>query len=264
MHIAEAEMPINDTDKGWIRDHVSQAINGKLQWWKTWIPAATCIVVLATVAYWKGGYDQRLQHIEDGLKDVKEQLLAIRLVGASATDPQSPARVKRVIESAKKQSIRLKPQLARDVGEKFIESAPTSNSAWNIVTSLVNYQSETAPWAKDVMRVIAKRNYPWCQNGLPKDAGVRITEDRKKLSINGPIVYEYCVVQLDDPAMVAFGATAPGGVVLENCLIRYSGGDVLMAGKYIRSVFEFVPSRPPSERGLMLARAILQSDEKVQ
>lgn len=201
----------------------------------------------------------------DHLKGIDEQIIALRvLISANQPSrPQNQAAAKQVIAEAKAQSIRVPADAVKQAGMRFIEAAGSDQKAWNVAVDFVNYASENTPWRDEVYKRIEAANYPSCLSRLPADSGVSVSDDRKTLTFHGPVVYEHCVMQIDDPAMASKVRALPGGLIFRRALIKYSGGEVLVPGQYEFCVFLFVPQKPPSPTGLLIAEGIVSSPQRV-
>jgi len=125
----------------------------------------------------------------------------------------------------------------------------------------VNYRSNTSPWFDQTSESLRLTNYRSCSSVLPKDDGVSISPDRKTLHLfTRPVVYEDCVMKLDDPKMASFLNGVPTVVIFQRCLVKYSGGKIAGPAKFENCIFQFEFSgHPPAPEGLLFAKEILSN-----
>jgi len=202
---------------------------------------------------------------DDRLTAIEVSILTLRTARAADNplNPKNQAEAKSILAVARKSAIPLPASAIQEAGERFIDVARENLKAWDVATEFVNYRSASTAWHDDVTKALRTKGYPWCFSKLPEDPGISMSSDRKTLTFHGPMVYESCVMQLDDPGSAFQLRAVPGGLIFKRCLIKYSGGEVVVPGQYDTCVFELSPRKLPSVGGTMLAKAILNSPDSV-
>lgn len=246
-------------------------LEGREVSWKeprVWLPL---VLAIAAIGIAWGTLRSDVSHIGDDVKDLKKLHFALveNLLKKISEQPKTGAPgqtraaiASAIIASARPTKVPIPRETLTAIGESFLEEAPKQIAAWDVVVELANYTSDVAPWRRMVLDEIGRRGYPWCFSNLPADSGVEVSKDRKTVYTDvRPSRYEYCVMRLDDPQQAKMATALPRGQIFRHCLAKYSGGDVLVPGRYEMSVFEIAPSRPPSAAGLLLASKILRSPE---
>jgi hypothetical protein len=95
-------------------------------------------------------------------------------------------------------------------------------------------------------------------------AGVGAVCEHLSMTLNGPLVYENFVMQLDDSNAARQMRSVPGGLVVRRCLVKYSGGRIIVPGDYDSVVFQITPKTPPTQSGLRFAREIISNPQSVK
>ena len=134
-------MPLNETDKAWIRQEIREAnatFGSKL---RTWIPALSVGALLIFALTQWNGYVEFKTRTDDRLIAIEKAIDAIQLK-LSAFDPASSASdVTELLNSAKQKNIQISADTVSSVGKKFVLASKTSPNAWEAIPSLLGYRS---------------------------------------------------------------------------------------------------------------------------
>jgi hypothetical protein len=209
-------------------------------------------------AEFRGRSDTRLGNLERDVLSIR-----LLLVAPNPRNAANQAQVKEVLNTAKTASIHLPTEVIERAGKSFLEAATDDPKAWDVALDFVNYRLGLTPWHNTVTVDLSENRYPWCFSRPPEDSGVSLSQDRTRATIYGPLIYQSCIMQIDDVAAAKF-RNVTFGVIFRHCLIKYSGGQNLVAATYEQCNFEFDVSRTPSTAGRSLAENVLASPDTVR
>jgi hypothetical protein len=228
-------MPLNETDKAWIRQEIQAAhkrhgwgrLTGFIKDWSGAGAAAGILIFLAT--QWSGyiefrtGTNIRLGNIEDSIKQIHRDLAPLQ-IGAQASLPadsfqSSLPQLKSALSIAKKERLPVSPKVVSELQSNFLSANQGSPDFWPTVSEFISYRSDsTVP--------PLKANLPNCTDGEPSRSNVAAVRPRSvDISVRA---YEDCLVTLDsvtDVAKINWLILHDGPfLTFKHCLIVYRGG----------------------------------------
>jgi hypothetical protein len=228
-------MPLNETDKAWIRQEIQAAHRrhgwGKLTGFiKDWSGAGAAAGILLFIATQWGGYIEfrtgtnlRLGNIEDSIKQIRRDLSPLQ-IGAVASLPSDSfqaalPQLKSALSIAKKEQVPVAPKIVSQLQSNFLSANQDSPDFWPTVSEFISYRSESAVPP-------LKANLPHCTDGEPSRS--EVTAVRPNSVDFSARVYQDCVVTLDSTADMAkinwlILHDAPF-LTFRHCLIVYRGG----------------------------------------
>lgn len=223
-------MPLNEIDKAWIRQEIQASHKrkgfGKLAGFiKDWSGTGGLIAILLfTLTQWTAYIEfrtdtkSRLTGIEKTLTQLALQNQAsLPLSSFEKTLPD----LKSVVESARKQNVKVSPNVLGGLQFNLINSDKNSPVYWPTVAQFIDYRSfDVSSWE-------ARANLPNCTKSLPKPMVISSVESPTKATISRA-VYEGCVFTLDsaeDNRMLNYELQNGYPLILfKHCLIVYRGG----------------------------------------
>jgi hypothetical protein len=234
-------MPLNETDKAWIRETIRLA-HGRHGWGKLtgfikdWSGAGAAVAILVLFfTQWTGYVEfrtktgDRLDNIEKTLnqitQDSTKQSLLTHAALPVADFKATLSDLRSTLAKAKQQNVKVSPKVIGDLQEKLIAStdAPTF---WPAAAEFIAYRSlATTSWS-------APKNLPICTDRPPTRTTLTVLSPTQ-IQVN-PGVYENCRFSLDSPqedeqlnrylTMPAEGKSLT--IMFKHCLIVYHGGQI--------------------------------------
>ena len=165
--IEDEEMAFSPENQGWVRDEIETALSKALRGIKPpsgfrkalytlreWGVLAVILTIIVTLlifalTQWNTA-NARLTaeavfrtHTEDRLDGIEKSLLTIRAkaVISNPADSENLAEVTNILAVAKRKSISLPLPVVQEGGEKFIQAAKDTPSAWGAALGLVSYRT---------------------------------------------------------------------------------------------------------------------------
>ena len=222
------------------------------------------IMLLAWLFLAAYNQNQQLARIEEQIKKSTTTTVEKLVEAAKGNPTQAQSAMTlaaSVIATARKNGLAADKASLRQLGMN-LRNVPAplrqTSAYWEATGQYVSYRSENETQQQKASK--QPNSIPNCYDKKPSDAGISITQDRKTISINGPLVYDFCVLQLDGDKERRFsGEIAGKPPIFRNCIIRYSGGVVaLSVGTVFQNCkFEFTLDSPPPPDGQRFTDALL-------
>jgi hypothetical protein len=230
--IGNIDMPLNETDKAWIRQEIQAAHRrhglGKLTGFiRDWSGAGGCIAILIFFLTQWSAYIVFRTNTQDRLAEIEKTLAPVALQN-HASLPQSQFEtvlpdLKSAITAARERKVKVSPKVLDDLQSKLLTSSANAPAFWPTVAEFIDYRSfNQSSWA-------SQANLPSCTSSLPKSGTVANVETPTKMSVNRAI-YENCRFTLDsaedDRILNTILNTVSPLITFKHCLILYRGGVV--------------------------------------
>jgi hypothetical protein len=235
-------MPLNETDKAWIREQVKEARKrhgwGKLTGAiKDWSGAGAAIAILIFAVTQWSAYIEFRTHTNDRLDGIEKRLTTSELQSLAAK-PQSAfdsnlSDLRSTIATARKDRIRVPPAVIEGLRSKLLASNSGAPDFWPTLSEFVSYRSSlsyqaaAAPSAPIGMYYLAR--LPDCTNSLPKPMTIKEVLSPSEATQNRGL-YENCRFVLDssaqDQVLNAILKTNTPLLTFKNCVIEYHGGEI--------------------------------------
>jgi hypothetical protein len=256
----ETDMPLNETDKAWIREQIQEARKrhgwGKLTGAiKDWSGAGAAIAILIFAATQWTAYVEFRTQTNDRLGTIEKKLTTSELQSqASLPQPafeKALPEVRSTIAAALKDRISVPPALIEGLKSKLLASNSAAPDFWPTLSEFVSYRSalsyHAAAAPAPLRWVYSFANVPDCVDSPPKPMRIVSTSDLSKG------VYENCRFVLDsaeqDQKLNAILSGNTPAIVFQNCLIEYHGGDINLILAWNKAPFTFiVPPNNPEDK----------------
>lgn len=138
-------MPLNETDKAWIRQEIRQHGWGRFKNWGVVLGPAVAISIF--ILYQWSGYVEfrtqtgdRLKIIEDGIRDIRGQLL-LSEAAQKPTSPETQKEARQIIEDATNKKLSIPTGAVAVAGQSFLSVSSTDPGAWDTAKALLDYRS---------------------------------------------------------------------------------------------------------------------------
>jgi hypothetical protein len=140
------DMPLNETDKAWIRQEIQAAHKrrGKLAGFiKDWGGVGAAVAILILIFTQWSGYVEFRTHTGDRLDSIDQSILSLRalLAATHATDKSGQIEASNVLLDARKRSIKLPADVVQQVAQSFIQAAKKEPGAWATANDFLDYRS---------------------------------------------------------------------------------------------------------------------------
>ncbi len=272
-------MALTNPGKEWITQKIEESHQTKgwgrvgafIRYWS--LPSAAVTVILFALVQWnqytqfRVHSEDRLGDLENGVKDIRASLDALRLK-QNSSNPSSPAVIKEteaILESAQKTGLKISQDTIREEGTKFIHAEEKIPEAWQAVSAFLNYRSYlnlnfTPPhgpptpvaasgYSIQIAPKIGENRTGIVRHGgqilaaaanAPPDKAARLeTLQTFNVARSGPALL---IVEVgENDAMVLDGAYIKN-VIIRNTTVQYSGGPLVLDNVYfVNCSFELVP-----------------------
>ena len=189
-----------------------------------WVGGVAGVAIVGVAIYFNQklvAHGETLAAMQQQLESIqKEQSKTIPALIAEALKNPSPDNLKavaRVLASSRNLDKKSDPDLLASAGQALYRLAaspmPPAN-VWPASAQLVSYRSEQS-------NTSVTAQVPDCFVNPPSGSEVKLLPDHKTFQITGRQIYRNCMLNLDkSPQAFNF----PGGVVFQDCFVRYSGG----------------------------------------
>jgi hypothetical protein len=237
-----ADMPLNETDKAWVRENIKAAherrgwgkLTGAIKDWSG-AGAAIAILILA-VTQWTAYIEFRTQ-TTDRLGMIEKKLTTSELQ-SQASLPQSAfekalPEVRSTVATARKDGISVPPAVIEGLRSKLLASNSATPDFWPTLSEFVSYRSALSYHATaaptPMIRVFSLSTQPNCTDSLPKPMTIKEVVSPNE-AINNRGLYENCRFELDSATQgQTLNAILRGKtpfITFKNCLIVYYGGEI--------------------------------------
>jgi hypothetical protein len=227
-------MPLNETDKAWIREYVKAAharngwgkLTGAIKDWGG-AGAAIAILILA-LTQWTAYIEFRTQ-TNDRLISIEKKLVISALqsqvsLPQAAFDKALPD-IRSTIAAARKDRINAPPAVIEELRSKLLATNSTAHDFWPTLSEFVSYRSAL----NFTGGTHAFATLPNCTDSLPKPMTVKEVLSPTELVTNRGF-YQDCRFILDsaeqDQKLNAILKLTTPLLTFKNCLIEYHGGEI--------------------------------------
>ena len=225
-------MPLNDSDRAWIRQEIRKRHPGITGFIKDWggLGAAVAILVFM-LAEWSS-YIEFRTHTSDRLEAIEKKLTASELQ-SQASVPQAVFEktlpdLRSAVTNARKKDVRVSPAVIEDLRSKLLATSPSAPEFWPTVSEFVSYRSSVTSEPPEQARKLLTERIPNCTDSLPKPMMMMVVGPKEVVQTRG--VYENCRFVLDSPSQdQTLNAILKGNtplITFKNCLIEYGGGQI--------------------------------------
>jgi len=282
--ILEDTMPLNETDKAWIRQEIRIAHErrgwGRLTGFvKDWGGTGAAIAILLfALTKWEAyvefrtNTNNRLSSIEKTLVDIQGSLAkqnlvnhaALPLADFKATLPDLGSS----IAVARKQKIKISSQVVNDLSKQLNATETGASEFWPTAAEFISYRS--ALTHEDLFKLAD--SLPRCVDTEPHPATTAAAINKPGLQsfpVN-PAHYDNCRIQLDsleeDVLLSHWAQTVPSviSLVFNHCLVIYKGGVVQLRFNspivFQNCLWELVVSETPPISGQEVTEKLLGSN----
>ena len=244
-----ADMPLNETDKAWVRERIKSAherhgwgkLTGAIKDWGG-TGAAVAILLLA-VTQWTAYIEFRTQ-TNDRLGAIEKKVTTSELRNqASLPQPafeKALPEIKSTVENARKDRISAPPAVIEELRSKLLASNSDVPDFWPTLSEFVSYRSSLSysPTASDRHKgLLYFERIPDCVDSLPQPMKIESTSSFTKGR------YENCRFVLDSAAQdQKLNAILRGNtpvIVFQHCVIEYHGGEINLILAWNKEPFTF-------------------------
>lgn len=267
-------MPLNETDKSWIREAIRDAHKlhgrGKLTGFiKDWgATGAVVAVILFCLVQWNSYTEfrihtgDRLNTIEAGLKEIKgglaQQSLAIHASLSLAEFSAALPDLKSSIATSRRQEIKAPPRIVNDLAEKLSKTDKSAPDFWPTASELINYRSFLSAPQQYIKITFQMRD---CDVHPARDMTIRSPQKDGSVEIDKlrdaiTILQESCFLDLDEHNEIE-------DYVCHHCVVKYSGGPLTLKApvEFKDCLFVFsINAQPPTPSGILLAQTLLSQN----
>jgi hypothetical protein len=240
--IATSIMPLNETDKAWIREYV-KAVHERHGWGKLtgaikdWGGAGAAIAILIlAVTQWTAYIEFRTQ-TTDRLGIIEKKLTTSELQ-SQASLPQSAfekalPEIRSTVAAARKDRISVPAAVIEGLRSKLLASNSETPDFWPTVSEFVSYRSalsyHAAAASAPPIAVYSAKLLPNCTDSEPTPMVITAVPTPESFTMSTGI-YENCRVTLDSPEdnarINAVLTTSTPLLTFKHCLVVYRGGAV--------------------------------------
>lgn len=165
-----ADMPLNETDKAWVREEISKSLEltGFAKFTnllKGWLPLLIgAALVVFVLNEWSGyvqfrtnvgdrldtiekkdlpGIYTKLQNIEDRIQNLASStdLIRLRELSTNPADPEKVQEAAQLLMNARQNKIQIDQDQVRKIGAKFLEAAKNKPANWTPALAFLSYCS---------------------------------------------------------------------------------------------------------------------------
>lgn len=153
-YLPQEDMPLNDTDKGWIKNAIADALTGHFKGWKETIriwslPSVSVAILLFLFTQWEKYVEfrthslDRLDSIEKNIKDIDSGLLTLRISQVSSTPNEKKSQIDagKILANARKSAIPIPLIDVEDAGKNFVGASKENQDAWSVALDFVSYRT---------------------------------------------------------------------------------------------------------------------------
>ena len=165
----------------------------------------------------------------------------------------------------------INPETVKQAGKEFLQAADDPG-AWGVAQQLVTLRGQTTPWYLSVEAAVKRNGFVncWKLPGPPLAQpdpsqpifNSRGSDGKPRVTMTPVRILRNCTITIEDEDTVK--AMGQFKIRCEGCLVTYTGGVHLIAGRYENCIFIYSPLGPPSSSAVMLAEKILEAPGLIQ
>lgn len=245
------EMPLNETDKAWIRQeiHSTHSVWDKIRGWSPL--AAVVAIFLFGLNQWSGYIEFRTTTGER-LKTI-ESALGIVQLGQLSNNPINPANAvaaQKILINAQSEKLLLDATAVKNSGSAFLKASQENPSAWDAVLSFLNYRA----FLNEGSFPIARKEFSPVNNGelisyaevsLKGPLTLKADFSNQLVPINKAFIYQkideavqrttghpYLLIHAQGPGYIQLDGSWIRKVIFEGVRIHYEGGPLILQDVY--------------------------------